>query len=132
MPCVLSGARIHLNGRDQFHGPSSFLVESRFDKYSSFVSPSGTTSSKSESTIVTCLALLKVHSQVPVCPCSPNSALKILLIFKRDDFPFLAVCVCVCGLIHSGCWISSRVSELSLCINDHLGTSVPSGSQLTW
>lgn len=96
MPCVLSGARIYLNGRDQFHGPSSFLVDSRFDKYSSFVSPSGTTSSKSESTIVTCLALLKVHSQVPVCPCSPNSALKILLTFKRDDFPFLAVCVCVC------------------------------------
>ena len=57
-------------------------------------------------------------------PLLTKPSIQILFLFKRGDFPFLAI-LGVCGIIHSSCLLSSRESEFSPCINDHFGPACP-------
>ena len=110
---IPTSARIGLNRFDQIHRLTEFLVELKFYKYCSFTGLLATARfvSKSGPVIQTCLALLKVYSQILICPCSPNPAFRFCFFSKEVIFPW-QFWVCVALSTQAACYPLENLSSL--------------------
>ena len=111
---IPTSARIGLNRFDQIHRLTEFLVKLKFYKYCSFTGLLATArfGSKSGPVIQTCLALLKVYSQILICPCSPNPAFRFCFCSKEVIFPSWQFWVCVALSTQAACYPLENLSSL--------------------